>query len=123
MQNGSANPVAMDLEERRLNERKIAQSRRDARRDFVRHSEEAAKEDLAYRKTKAVKLVEYRAAGEPAGVAQIRAEADAAEHKFKRALAEASAKAALLKIDETERDSVVVRDLHRSSERVDGLSA
>lgn len=118
----NGNVMTMDLSERRQAERKIAEARRKGRDDYVAYSEQAAKEDLEYRKTKAIKLVEYRAAGEPAGVAQIRAEADAAEHKYKREIAESLAKAALLKIEETERDSVVVRDLHRSSERVDGLT-
>lgn len=118
----SGNPVAMDLGERREAERNIAKARREARNSYVAYSEQAAKEDLEYRKTKAIRLVEYRAAGEPAGVAQIRAEADAAEHKYKREIAESLAKAALLKIEEAERDSVTTRDLHASSERVDGLS-
>jgi len=119
----NANPEVMDLDARRKADRSIAEDRRAARRDYVRHSEEAAKEDLAYRKTKAIKLVEYRAAGEAAGVAQIRAEADAAEHKYKRELAASLAKAALLKVDETEREATTVRDLHKTSERIDGLSA
>jgi len=119
-QNGAH--TTMDLGERREAERNIAKARREARNSYVAYSEQAAKEDLEYRKTKALRLVEYRAAGEPAGVAQIRAEADAAEHKYKREIAESLAKAALLKIEETERDSVVVRDLHKSSERVDGLT-
>jgi hypothetical protein len=119
----SANPEVMDLDARRKADRSIAEDRRAARRDYVRHSEEAAKEDLAYRKTKAIKLVEYRAAGEPAGVAQIRAEADAAEHKYKRELATSLAKASLLKVDETEREATTVRDIHATSQKIDGLSA
>lgn len=118
-----SNPVVMDLEERRVSERKIAERRAEARRDFIRYCEESAKEDLEYRKTKAIKLVEYRAAGEPAGVSEIRAEADAAEHKYKREIAGSLAKAALLKIEETERNSVTTRDLHATSQKIDGLSA
>jgi hypothetical protein len=120
---GGGNPEVMDLDARRKADRSIAEDRRAARRDYVRHSEEAAKEDLAYRKTKAIKLVEYRAAGEPAGVAQIRAEADAAEHKYKRELAASLAKASLLKVDETEREATTVRDIHATSQKIDGLSA
>jgi hypothetical protein len=116
-------PAVMDLDARRKADRSIAEDRRAARRDYVRHSEEAAKEDLAYRKTKAIKLVEYRAAGEPAGVAQIRAEADAAGYRFKRDIAESLAKASLLKIDETEREATSVRDIHATSQKIDGLSA
>lgn len=117
-----SNPEVMDLDARRKADRSIAEGRRAARRDYVKHSEVAAKEDLAYRKTKAIKLVEYRAGGEPAGVAQIRAEADAAEHRMKRDIAASLAKASLLKVDEAEREATVVRDLHRTSERLDGLT-
>jgi hypothetical protein len=115
-------PSTMDLTERREAERKIAQARRDARRDYVAQSEIAANEDLAYRKTKAIKLVEYRVK-EPAGIALVLAEADAAEHKHRRKIAESLAKAALLKIEETERDSVTTRDIHATSQKIDGLSA
>lgn len=119
----TGNPTVMDLEQRRRADRSIAEDRRAARRDYVEHAEVAAKEDLAYRKTKAIKLVEYRAAGEPAGVAQIRAEADAAEHRMKRDIAASLAKASLLKVDETEREATTVRDIHATSQKIDGLSA
>jgi hypothetical protein len=112
----------MDLQERWQVERRIAEARKAARRDYVRYSEESAVADLEYRKTKAIKLVEYRSEGEPAGVAEVRAEADAAGHKHKRDIAASMAKAALLRVDESERESVVVRDLHATSERIDGLT-
>lgn len=118
----SAVPTVMDLSARREADHSIAKERRAARRSYVEHSEVAAKEDLAYRKIKAIKLVEYRAAGEPAGVAQIRAEADAAEYRMKRDIAASLAKASLLKVDEAEREATVVRDIHRTSERIDGLA-
>lgn len=113
----------MDLAERRSAERTIAEARKAARRDFVRYSEEAAKADLEYDKVRARRLVELRSESEPAGVAELRARADAAEHKHRRDIATSLAKAALLRVDEAERESVVVRDLHQSSERVDGLAA
>lgn len=118
----SPNPEVMDLDARRKADRSIAEDRRAARRDYVRHSEEAAKEDLLYRKTKAVKLLEHRVR-EPAGVALVLAEADAADHRYKRDIAESLAKASLLKVDETEREATSVRDIHKTSERIDGLSA
>jgi hypothetical protein len=112
----------MDLDGRRKADRSIAEDRSAARRDYVRYSEKAAEEDRSYRRTKATKLVEYRAAGESAGVALVRAEADASEYKYKRELAASLAKAALLKVDETEREATTVRDIHRTSERIDGLA-
>jgi hypothetical protein len=112
----------MDLAERRTAERSIAEDRKEARRDYVRYSEEAAKEDLAYRKAKATRYVELRAEGETAEGSKIRAEAEAGEHKYRCKIAESMAKSALLRIEEAERASVVVRDLHSSSQKVDGLA-
>lgn len=114
---------AMDLAERREADRRISQARREARRDYERYAEQAADADLDYRKTKARRMVELRAEGEPSGVAEVRAEAEAGEHRHRRDIAASLAKAALLRVDEAERDATVVRDLHRSSERVEGLAA
>ena len=113
----------MDLAERRAADRQIAEQRRDARRDYVRYSEQAADADLEYRKTKARRFVELRAEAEPVEAAKIQAEADAADAKRTRDIAASMAKAALLRVEETERDSVSVRDLHKTSERIDGLAA
>lgn len=113
----------MDLAERRTAERSIAEARRDARRDYVRYSEESAKADHAYRLTKARSYVQYRGQGETGEGSRIRAEADAAEDRMRRDISASLAKAALLRVDEAERESVVVRDLHRTSERIDGLAA
>lgn len=120
--NSNGVPTTMGLVERREADRKIAQARSDARRDYVAQSEIAANEDLAYRKMKAIRLVEHRVK-EPAGVALVLAEADAAEHKHRRKIAESLAKAALLRIGEAERNSVTTRDIHSTSERIDGLAS
>lgn len=113
----------MDLAERRAADRALSEQRRDARRDYVRYAEQAADAEQEYRKTKARRFVELRAEGEAQESAKIQAEADAAEARHKRDIAAAMAKAALLRIEEAERDSVTVRDIHASSERVDGLAA
>lgn len=113
----------MDLAERREADRRLSESRREARRDYVRYSKEAADADTEYRKAKATKFVELRFGGEAVESAKIQAEAAAADAKHRRDIAHSLAKAALLKVEETERDSVTVRDLHASSERVEGLAA
>jgi hypothetical protein len=113
----------MDLAERRESDRRNAQHRRDARRDFERYAEEAADADLSYRKRKATRYVELRAEGETGEGSRIRAEADAADFKRTRDIATSLAKSALLRVDEAERDSVSIRDIHKTSERIDGLAA
>lgn len=115
-------PTTMDLEQRRRADRSIAEDRRAARRDYVRYAEESAKADLEYRKVKATRYVELRATQETSEGARIRAEADAAEAKCRREIASSLAKAALLRVDEAEREATVVRDLHKTSERIDGLA-
>lgn len=113
----------MDLAERREADRRISEARREARRDYVRYSEQAADADAEYRKAKATEFVKLRSAGEAVESAKIQAEAAAADAKHRRDIAHSLAKAALLKVEEAERDSVTVRDLHSSSERVEGLAA
>lgn len=113
----------MDLAERRAADRELSRQRQDARKDYVRHAEEAAEADCEYRKTKARVFLEKRHAGESVEGAKIFAEAEGAEAKQRAAIASSLAKAALLRVDEKERDSVTVRDLHASSERIDGLAA
>ena len=113
----------MDLAERRAADRALSEQRRKARHEYVEQSQLAADHDADYRKVKAARFIELRAAGEPVESAKIQAEAEASESKLARDIAASLAKAALLKIEETERDGVTVRDIHRSSERVDGLTA
>ena len=113
----------MDLAERRAADRELSEQRREARRDYVRYSEESSNADREYRKTKARRFVELRSEGEAVESAKIQAEAEASDAKHKRDIAASMAKAALLRVEEAERDSVTVRDLHASSERVDGLAA
>ncbi len=113
----------MDLAERRAADHTLSEQRREARRDFVRYAEQAADAEQEYRKVKARRFVELRHDGEPVESAKIQAEGDASDARHKRDIASSLAKASLLRIEEAERDSVTVRDIHASSERVDGLHA
>lgn len=113
----------MDLAERRQADRTLAQRRQEARRDYVRYSEQEADADREYAVTLAKTFAKHRSDGEPVGAAEIAARAAAADHKHRRDIAHSLARAALLRIDETEREAVTVRDIHSSSERVDGLAA
>lgn len=113
----------MDLAERREADRKISEARKTARRDYVRYAEQAADADRDYRVQKAKHFTTLRSEGESVGAAELQAEAVASDHKHRRDIAASLAKAALLRVDEAERDATVVRDLHRSSERIDGLAA
>lgn len=113
----------MDLNERRRADHKLAVSRRQARTEYVEQAETAAKADAEYCRVKSVTFLECRDNGMPVTGAEIVAKAAAAEAKQRRDIALSLAKAALLKIQETERESVSVRDIHSTSERIDGLAA
>jgi hypothetical protein len=115
--------VTMDLADRRKADRANAEHRRKARVDFEAANKEAAEADTTYRVVKATRYVELRDGGETSEGSRIRAEADAAPHKQKRELAAGRAKAALLRVDEAESERVSIRDIHKTSERIDGLAA
>jgi hypothetical protein len=113
----------MDLTARRNAERKLAEIRRDARKDFVRYKEQAADADREYRRMKASVYAEQRSQGNTSVGAEIEANAQAADARHRRDIAESLAKAALLQFAACERDSVSIRDIHSTSERIDGLAA
>lgn len=113
----------MDLQSRRIADRKLAERRQEARRDYVRYAEQAADADLEYRRIKARTYAEQRSEGNTSVGAEIEANAAAADARHKRDIAESLAKASLLRIQEVERESVSVRDIHSTSERIDGLAA
>lgn len=115
--------VTMDLGDRRRADRMLAERRQEARRDYTRYAEEAENADLEYRKTKARVYMDQRAEGNTSVGAELVANAEAGEAKHRRGIAESLAKASLLRIQEVERESVTVRDLHATSERIDGLAA
>lgn len=115
--------VTMDLAERRRADHQLAERRRKARAEYVAQSETAATADAEYRKIKAQVFVSLRNEGEPVESAKIQAEAASADERHRRDIAASLARAALLKIEEVERDSVTVRDISKLSERIDGVAA
>lgn len=113
----------MDLAERRAADRTLAERRQEARRDYVRYSEQEADADRDYEKTRARVFAEAKSDGLSDRTAELKCREAAADHKHRRDIAHSLARAALLRIAESERESVTVRDLHASSERVEGLAA
>jgi hypothetical protein len=115
--------LTMDLAERRVADRTLAQRRQEARRDYVRYSEQEADADREYEKTRARVFAKSKSEGLSDKAAELACRSAAADHKHRRDIAHSLAKASLLRIEESEREAVTVRDLHSSSERVDGLAA
>lgn len=113
----------MDLEARRRAERQLARSRVEAREEYVRQAEVEARADHAYELTRATAFLDARGKGAPVTEAEMVARKAAADHKLERDIAHSLARAALLRISETERSQVAVRDMHSASERIDGLVA
>ena len=113
----------MNLDERRAADRNLARMRRDARADYVEQSETAARADAEYRKAKSLAYLAARDEGLPASGCEVVSNAAGAEAKQRRDIAASLAKAALLRIQEAEREAVTVRDIHSTSERIDGLAA
>lgn len=113
----------MDLQGRRNADRKLAELRREARRDFERYAEQEADAERDYRKAMAVRFAEAK--GE--GLSDKRAETDAkgatADLRHRRDIAHSLAFSARMRIAELERDAVSVRDIHSTSERIDGTVA
>lgn len=99
----------MDLAERRAADRELATQRADARRDYER--------------TRARVFAEQKSKGASDRAAELACRDAAADAKHKRDLAHSLARSALLRINEVERKSVTVRDIHATSERIDGLAA
>lgn len=115
--------ATMDLNARRRADRTLAERRQEARRDFTRYAQEAADADLEYRKVKARVYMEQRAEGNTSVGAELVANSAAGEARHRRDIAGSLARASLLRVQEVERESVTVRDLHSTSERIDGLAA
>lgn len=113
----------MDLAERRAADRKLAEQRKEARRDFTRYCEAEAEADRDYECTRARVFAEQKSEGASDRAAELACRAAAADAKHRRDIAHSLARAALLRIEEAEREAVTVRDLHASSERVDGVAA
>jgi len=113
----------MDLNARRTADRKLAERRQEARRDYVRYAEQAADADLEYRRVKATTYAQERSKGNTSIGAELEANAAAGDARHRRDIADSLAKSSLLRIQEVEREFVTVRDIHATSERIDGLAA
>lgn len=113
----------MDLHARRLADRKLAETRREARRDYVRYAEQEADADRDYERTRATAFAKAKSEGLSDRAAELACRDAAADHKHRRDIAHSLARAALLRIQEAERESVSVRDIHATSERIDGVAA
>ena len=113
----------MDLNDRRRADHQLAKDSDDARGEYVRQAEIEAIADGEYRRIKAQTYVQCRDQSMTSAGAEIVAAAAASEIKQKRDIAESLKRAALLKIAECDRRRVTVRDLHATSERIDGLAA
>ncbi len=113
----------MDLAERRVADRTLTQQRGTARRDYIRYAEQAADADRDYEKTRARVFAEQKSEGSSDKAAELACRSAAADAKHRRDIANSLARAALLRIDETEREMVTVRDIFASSQRVDGVAA
>jgi len=112
--------MTLDLAERRRLSRQNAMNRRQARIDFEKHVTAEAKAEREYKERKAIRYVEHRNNGDSSEGARIKAEGDVAELKQQRDLSKGMAKAALLRVDESEAERVVIRDLGDLSEAIDG---
>ena len=113
----------MDLNDRRRADHQLAKDIDDARGEYVRQAEIEAIADGEYRRIKAQTYVQCRDQSMTSAGAEIVAAAAASEIKQKRDIAESLKRAALLKIAECDRRRVTVRDIHSTSERIDGLAA
>jgi len=115
--------ATMDLNQRRRADHKLSLQSQEARNEYVQQAEREAEADAEYRRVKAQTYLKARDEAMPSNGAEIVANAAAAEAKQRRDIAHSLARASLLKIAECDRQRVTVRDIHSTSERIDGLAA
>jgi hypothetical protein len=101
----------LSFDEIRAAAHSAAQWRRDARANYERYSKEAADAERDYRKRLAIEFTQYRAEGKGAGESELLAHGKAADDRHRRDIAQGQAKAALLRIEELERDQATLRQL------------
>jgi hypothetical protein len=97
----------------------LAGERRKARKDYETHARLASEAEREYRKQLAIAFTSHRSKEKGVGESEILANADAAEQKHTRDLEQAQAKAALLRIDELERDGAFLRHLGSWSQELE----
>ncbi len=108
-----------DMAEVRAAAHKLAESRREARRDYERYSEQTADAERDYRKRLAIAFAESKSRDVTAAQAELEAHAAAADHKHRRDLASSLAKSCLLRIEELEADRAMLRQLGDWSQRME----
>jgi hypothetical protein len=113
----------MDLNDRRRADHQLAKDSDEARAEYVRQAEIEAIADAEYARIRSATYLECRDQGMPVTGADLVAKAAGSEIKQRRDIAESLKRAALLKIAECDRRRVTVRDIHSTSERIDGLAA
>jgi septal ring factor EnvC (AmiA/AmiB activator) len=101
--------------------RDLAENRRRARRDYQKHAEEASDGEREYRKRLAIALAQYRSEGKGAGESEILAQGDVADWRHRRDLAQAMARADLLRIEELEADRAMLRQLAEFSKELETM--
>ena len=97
----------------------LAHERRKARQDYENHARLAADAERDYRKKLAIELTKFRSEEKGVGESEILANAEAADAKHRRDLEQSLAKAALLRIDELERDGAFLRQLGSWSQELE----
>jgi hypothetical protein len=113
----------MDLQARREADRKLAEMRRDARRDYERYAKQEADAERDYRKVMAVAFANAKSEELSDKRAEMEAKSATADLRHRRDIAHSLAFSARMRIAELERDAVSVRDIHATSERIDGVVA
>ena len=105
------NPVPIDYQAATVAYRANAVARRAAREQLVAHLQTKAQAELEYRKGMSVAFAQHRGAGKPVEESKIHAEADAADFKLRRDLADAEAKGASARLAELEAERASLRQL------------
>lgn len=99
----------------------LAERRRQARADYEKRSREAADAERDYRKKLAIELTKFRSSEKGVGESEILANAEAADEKHRRDIAQSLAKAALLRIEELEADRAMLRQLGAWSQELEAV--
>lgn len=115
--------VHLSFDEIRSAAHDLAELRRQARRDYEKRSLEAAEAEREYHQRKAVEFAKARSQEKGVGESEIIANGESAGKRHARDVAQALAKAALLRIEELEADRAMLRQLGDWSQRMEGITA
>lgn len=101
----------LSFDEIRFGARKLAEDRRQAITDYEGHAIDAAAKERDYRKELAISFAKHRSEEKGVGESEILGNKDAADKRHARDVAQAVAKADLLRIDALEREQATLRQL------------